>query len=170
MRGKIMFTQVQWPALNMVSALYLFTIYVSSTSHFSTFSIQHSTTTVTTERRRPYYYSFSLPLSTSCHLLPPLPPLCLTTTWHLKQRECQGGWWPRPVMVPLLFFFLLYLLFLLLGMYSGITPTINVNSIHNLDCYVTKRPTVRVSFFLLFFKFIIVISRYVQRAAPMVNV
>ena len=124
-RRKMFSQKFNDPALNMVSALYLFTSYVSSTSTFN-----HNS------------QYFVLPLSTSCHLLP--PPLFLTTTWHLKQCDCQGLLWTTTTTAghitvsSFTFFIFLTYFFLLLGMYNGIMPTINVNGIHNFDCYVTK--------------------------------
>ena len=131
-RGKMFSQKFNDPALNMVSALYLFTIYVSSTSLLNV-QLQRLTTT---------HNTLSLPLSTSCHLLP--PPLFLTTTWHLKQCDCQGLLWTMTTTAghitvsSFTFFIFLTYFFLLLGMYNGIMPTINVNGIHNFDCYVTK--------------------------------
>jgi len=126
----------------MVSALYLFTIYVSSTSLLNV-QLQRLTTT---------HNTLSLPLSTSCHLLPP-PPLFLTTTWHLKQCDCQGLLWTTTTTAghitvsSFTFFIFLTYFFLLLGMYNA-TPTVNVYKGRLLRHQATVRG---VFFFLKFF-------------------
>jgi hypothetical protein len=175
---KCFHTKFNDPALNMVSALYLFTVYVSSTS----FNVQP--TTVTTER--PPYYGV-LPTIHSLYHHSPATFCHHHPFWQqhgtLNNATARDylGWWPRQLVTSpsvmfsflfyLLLFYLLPFLFKLLYVQWNDTKQTVTNGIHDFDGHVTKRPTVRVSFFFSL-NLLLLFVRYVQWAtrSPMANV